>query len=105
MRAVAREVCVPAVLMHSRGGTGGNKDYSAYPGGLISAIQVELRRKVDAIVRGPGGVRRWLVLVDPGIGFSKLVDEQLTVTRDLSRVTADEPRSVLAGYQVSKKSI
>ena len=32
MRAVARESCVPVVLMHLRGGVGENKDYSAYPG-------------------------------------------------------------------------
>ena len=109
MRGVARELGVPVVLMHSRGNAGANKDYSAHPGGLISAIQVELGRKVDAIVRGPGGVRRWLVLVDPGIGFSKTVDDQLALMRDLSRVTAEEPGNVLAGYPLlfgaSKKSM
>jgi len=97
------------VLMHSRGEAGANKDYDAYPGGLVSAVQTELGRKVDAIVRGPGGVRRWLVLVDPGIGFSKPVEGQLVLMRDLGRVTADEAGNALAGYPVlfgaSRKSM
>lgn len=109
MRRVARDLGVPVVLMHSRGEAGANKDYGAYPGGLISAIQTELGRKVDAIVRGPGGVRRWLVLVDPGIGFSKPVEGQLTLMRDLARVTADDAGNALAGYPMlfgaSRKSM
>lgn len=109
MRSVARGLGVPVVLMHSRGEAGANKDYDAYPGGLVPAIQTELGRKVDAIVRGPGGVRRWLVFVDPGIGFSKPVEGQLALMRDLGRVTADEPGNILVGYPLlfgaSKKSM
>lgn len=109
MRRVARDLGVPVVLMHSRGEASANKDYNAYPGGLVSAIQTELGRKVDAIVRGPGAVRRWLVFVDPGIGFSKPVQGQMALMRDLGRVTADEAGNVLAGYPLlfgpSKKSV
>ncbi|KAG6380340.1 Dihydropteroate synthase-like protein [Boletus reticuloceps] len=90
MRTVARELCVPVVLMHSRGDAGQNKGYDAYNngGGIVAAVQTELGLKVDKIVRGPGGVRRWLVLVDPGIGFSKPVERQLALMRSLGRVTA-----------------
>lgn len=109
MRSVARDLGVPVVLMHSRGDAGANKNYDAYHGELVSAIQTELGHKVDAIVRGPGGVRRWLVLVDPGIGFSKPVEGQFALMRDLGKVTADEPGNVLAGYPLlfgaSKKSV
>ncbi|KAH0831383.1 Dihydropteroate synthase-like protein [Lanmaoa asiatica] len=109
MRGVARGLSVPVVLMHSRGDAGANKDYNTYHGDLVPAIQAELGHKVDAIVRGPGGVRRWLVLVDPGIGFSKPVEGQLALMRNLNRVTADQPGNVLAGYPLlfgaSKKSV
>ncbi|KAG9310177.1 Dihydropteroate synthase-like protein [Chiua virens] len=107
MRRVARDLGVPVVLMHSRGDAGANKNYDD---GLVSAIRTELGRKVDAVVRGPGGVRRWLVIVDPGIGFSKPVEGQLALMRDLEKVTAaDEAGNALVGYPMlvgaSKKSV
>ncbi|KAF8439778.1 Dihydropteroate synthase-like protein [Boletus edulis BED1] len=126
MRGVARELGVPVVLMHSRGDADENKGYDAYDnaGGIVAAVQAELGRKVDMIVRGPGGVRRWLVFVDPGIGFSKTVEGQLTLMRDLGRMTAPTPAherdparehedgqvgNALAGYPLlvgpSKKSV
>lgn len=113
MRGVARALGVPVILMHSRGDAGANKDYAAYGGDIVAAVQTELGRKVDAIVRGVGGVRRWLVLVDPGIGFSKGVEGQLALMRDLGRVTAVPDRdggvNPLAGYPMlvgaSRKSL
>ena len=111
MRGVARALGVPVVLMHARGDAGKNKDYGAYGdgGGIVGAVQTELGAKVDAVVRGPGGVRRWLVFVDPGIGFSKPVGAQLALMRDLGRVTAVGEGNALAGYPLlvgpSKKSV
>ncbi|KAH7883070.1 Dihydropteroate synthase-like protein [Phlebopus sp. FC_14] len=98
MREVARGLCVPVVLMHSRGDAGSNKNYDQYPGGVVEGVKVELGEKVEAIVKGKGGVRRWLVIVDPGIGFSKSVDGQLALLRSASSITADETGNPLAGY-------
>jgi dihydroneopterin aldolase/2-amino-4-hydroxy-6-hydroxymethyldihydropteridine diphosphokinase/dihydropteroate synthase len=89
MKRTAREFAVPVVLMHSRGDAGVNKDYSRY-GSVVQGVVQELGEKVEAIVRGPGGVRRWLVMIDPGIGFSKSLDGNLQVLRDSSSITADE---------------
>jgi dihydroneopterin aldolase/2-amino-4-hydroxy-6-hydroxymethyldihydropteridine diphosphokinase/dihydropteroate synthase len=79
--------------MHSRGDAGQNKDYSTYGkrSGLpavLEGICMELGEKVNAIVKGRGGVRRWLVFVDPGIGFSKTVEGNLEVLRHASLITA-----------------
>ncbi len=52
---------VSVILMHSRGEAGTNKDYSRY-GSVVGGVARELGGKVEAIVRGPGGVRRWLVM-------------------------------------------
>jgi dihydropteroate synthase len=41
------------------------------------------------IVKGKGGIRRWLVIVDPGIGFSKTLDGNLEVLRDAAAITAN----------------
>ena len=89
MKKTAREFAVPVVLMHSRGDAGQNKDYSRY-GSVVQGVAQELGEKVEAIVRGPGGVRRWLVMVDPGVGFSKSLDDNLQVLRDASSITANE---------------
>lgn len=109
MRDVARRLSVPVVLMHSRGGdVRSNKDYSHYNGDLVRAIQSELGDKVEAIVGGAGGVRRWLVIIDPGIGFSKPVDAQYALLRNAASITADRPGNRLVGYPLligtSKKS-
>ena len=108
MRDIARCSCVPVILMHSRGEASSNKDYSDYGGDLVSAIRTELGTKVDAIVRGKGGVRRWFVIVDPGFGFSKPVDAQYTLLRNIASITADDRGNYLAGYPLlvgtSKKS-
>ncbi|KIK93006.1 hypothetical protein PAXRUDRAFT_542909 [Paxillus rubicundulus Ve08.2h10] len=108
MQKVARELGVPIVLMHSRGDAGSNKSYDDYPGGLMEGIKTELGEKVEAIVKGSGGVRRWLIIIDPGIGFSKPMDAQFALLRNASSVVAEEPGNPLAGYPqligASKKS-
>ena len=96
MRGTARELGVPVILMHSRGDAGANKDYSRY-GSVVDGVVQEVGEKVEAIVRGPGGVRRWLVMIDPGIGFSKSVDDNLEVLRHSASITA-ETRTVDGGW-------
>ncbi|KAF8262322.1 Dihydropteroate synthase-like protein [Lactarius quietus] len=96
MKGAARELAVPVVLMHSRGDAGANQDYSRYSSVVRGVVQ-ELGEKVDAIVRGSGGVRRWLVMIDPGIGFSKSVDDNLEVLRNSASITA-EARTALGGW-------
>lgn len=92
MKSVAREFAVPVVLMHSRGDAGKSKDYSHYgagPGAVVRGVQVELGAKVDRIIKGKGGLRRWMVIVDPGVGFSKTVEGNLEVLRDGATIVAD----------------
>ena len=97
LKAVARRYAVPVVLMHSRGDAGQNKDYGNYAyasdsrgrGAVLEGVRVELGAKVDAIVKGKGGVRRWLVIADPGIGFSKTLEGNLELLRAAKDVVSD----------------
>jgi dihydroneopterin aldolase/2-amino-4-hydroxy-6-hydroxymethyldihydropteridine diphosphokinase/dihydropteroate synthase len=91
MKRVAKEYVVPVVLMHSRGDAGQNKDYSMYSdaGSVTRGVQEELGNKVERIVKGRGSVRRWLVVVDPGVGFSKTLDGNLQLLRDGAMIVAD----------------
>ncbi|KAG2127994.1 Dihydropteroate synthase-like protein [Suillus clintonianus] len=98
MREVARKLAVPVILMHSRGDAGSNKDYSQYKGGVQEGVRAELGEKVEAIIKGKGGVRRWFVIVDPGVGFSKTVEANCVLLREASSLTANTPRNPLAGY-------
>jgi len=115
MRKIARDLAVPVILMHSRGEASANKDYSCYNSagggkgqGVVEGVRVELGEKVDAAVRGRGGLRRWLVIVDPGVGFSKTVEGNLSLLKRASSLTARESDNVLAGFPqligASKKS-
>ncbi|KAF7292863.1 Folic acid synthesis protein [Mycena indigotica] len=111
MKSLAREFAVPVILMHSRGDAGVNKDYGAYNyagarSAVVEGVRVELGAKVDLIVKGQGGIRRWLVIVDPGIGFSKTLDGNLELLRSAASITADvqigtgslRKRNPLSGY-------
>ncbi|KAJ7057090.1 Dihydropteroate synthase [Mycena amicta] len=111
MKCLARQFAVPVILMHSRGDAGTNKDYSAYDyvgarSAVVEGIRVELGAKVDLIVKGKGGVRRWLIIADPGVGFSKTLEGNLQVLRGAASVTAEvdigtgplRKRNPLSGY-------
>ncbi|KAG6811799.1 hypothetical protein H0H92_005815 [Tricholoma furcatifolium] len=105
MKRIAREYAVPVVLMHSRGDAGQNKDYDQYgtsPGAVIRGVQEELGEKVERVIKGRGGMRRWMVIIDPGVGFSKSVEGNLEVLRDGASIVADVEingkRNPLRGY-------
>ncbi|KAG8962852.1 trifunctional dihydropteroate synthetase [Tulasnella sp. 419] len=82
---VTRKLGVPVILMHSRGDAGKNKVYHDV-GGVLAGVRKELGRKMDRALKA--GVRRWNIIADPGIGFSKSVDGNLTLVRDLRKFTA-----------------
>lgn len=95
MKRIARQYATPVILMHSRGDAGSHKDYGAYnyagtEHAVIEGIRHELGAKVSRIVRGDGAVRRWSIIIDPGIGFSKTVEGNLAVLRNADRVVADQ---------------
>lgn len=94
MKRVAREYAVPVILMHSRGDAGMNQYYEVYEpngeaGSVVRGVQIELGEKVEKIIKGKGGVRRWMVIVDPGVGFSKTLDGNLEILRDASHIVGD----------------
>lgn len=112
MKNVARRFAVPVILMHSRGDAGQNKDYGMYRyaergregGAVLEGVRVELGDKVEKIVKGKGGVRRWMVVVDPGIGFSKTPEGNLEVLRDAADVVAHvnvKSRSILFPFNMA----
>lgn len=77
------------ILMHMRGSdpsTMNNKANTSYPGGLIPTIARELLSRIHAAEAA--GIPRWRILLDPGIGFSKTLSQNLEIIRSFSTLRA-----------------
>ena len=89
MAAAARDLCVPVVLMHSRGAhrAGEDREYGAC--GVLAGVRRELGARVRDALRG--GLRRWHIVVDPGFGFSKTTEGNVELLPGLADLTAPSP--------------
>ena len=95
MTAVARRYASPVVLTHSRGADVNiNNDYTKYAyagngkdGIFVEGVRVELGAKVEKVIKE--GIRRWLIIADPGVCYSKPLYGNLEVLREASKVVED----------------
>lgn len=90
MKETMAELGVPVVIMHSRGdstsmGTAAAQDYSAL-GGVVAGVRVELGERVRAAL--DAGVKRWDVVLDPGLGFAKTPEDNLALLRRVTELNA-----------------
>ncbi|KAH0290684.1 folic acid synthesis protein, partial [Aureobasidium sp. EXF-3399] len=71
-------------LMHMRGtpATMTSAENCSYPDGLIPTIANELLDRVRAAEAA--GIRRWRIILDPGIGFAKTTEQNLEILRRMS---------------------
>ncbi|KAL3788564.1 hypothetical protein ACHAW5_009410 [Stephanodiscus triporus] len=85
---------VPMIIMHMRGNPRTMQSLADYDGvgGVVDGVAGELmRRSADA---EEAGVPRWLQVIDPGIGFAKDFDGNLSILRNvdaLRRSCGDMP--------------
>ncbi|KAI0863656.1 Dihydropteroate synthase [Xylaria cubensis] len=77
---VARLGCT-VCLMHMRGTPGTMSRMNEYPEGLVPTLAEELRERVNAAEQA--GIRRWRIILDPGMGFAKVGDQNLEILRDM----------------------
>ena len=80
MRALAAERGVPVVLMHMRG-TPRTMQRAPHYHAVVEEVIAELRRAIDRALAA--GVRERQIIVDPGIGFGKRVEDNLTILREV----------------------
>lgn len=82
MLAVMADLDVPVVLMHSRGTPSTMSRLTEYEGGdVVAGVRSELAQRVqDAL---DAGVKRWNIILDPGIGFAKTGEDNLVLLRSL----------------------
>ncbi|MDE6489665.1 MAG: dihydropteroate synthase [Muribaculaceae bacterium] len=97
-RVVAR-MGVPYILMHMRGTPATMQSLTDYPGGDVTAgVLGELSSKVERMAQA--GVSD--IIVDPGFGFAKTLDQNYALLRNLGLMHS-LGRPVLVG--VSRKSM
>ncbi|QRV98970.1 hypothetical protein RhiJN_26989 [Ceratobasidium sp. AG-Ba] len=94
---VSHEFGCPIILMHSREAAHEDK---SYPEGVLQGVQQELGARIQEALKA--GVRRWNIIVDPGYGFSKSVDGNVELIRNLKHLSAPDNFPILAG--TSRKS-
>ncbi|KAH6659675.1 Dihydropteroate synthase-like protein [Truncatella angustata] len=75
MARLEKTVC----LMHMRGNPSTMSKLNDYPDGLIPTIAKELLERVAEAEAA--GIRKWRIILDPGLGFSKVGEQNLHVLR------------------------
>jgi 2-amino-4-hydroxy-6-hydroxymethyldihydropteridine diphosphokinase/dihydropteroate synthase len=79
MLPIAAKLGCTVCLMHMRGTPETMRDMTDYPGGVIETVGRELLDRVHAAE--DAGIRRWRIILDPGIGFAKTQDQNLELLR------------------------
>lgn len=72
-------------LMHMRGTPETMNKLTSYPNGVIEGVGRELLERVRAAELA--GIRRWRIILDPGIGFAKTQEQNLELLRRLDELT------------------
>ncbi|OQE91991.1 hypothetical protein PENNAL_c0008G06797 [Penicillium nalgiovense] len=74
------------ILMHMRGTPQTMTTLHEYPTGVIPEVAAELGARIAAAE--DAGIRRWRIILDPGLGFAKIQPHDLEILRELPRLRA-----------------
>ncbi|KAH0544272.1 hypothetical protein FGG08_001535 [Glutinoglossum americanum] len=75
-------------LMHSRGTPINMSSLTDYPSGVIPTVARELSDRIQTAEAA--GIRRWRMILDPGIGFAKRQTQNLEILRSLNTLRGFE---------------
>ncbi|KAF1913215.1 Dihydropteroate synthase-like protein [Ampelomyces quisqualis] len=79
MLSTVAELGCTVCLMHMRGTPETMNSLTDYDGHLIETVGQELLERVHAAEKA--GIRRWRIILDPGIGFAKTQEQNLELLR------------------------
>jgi dihydropteroate synthase len=85
MPRLVAKAAVPYVVMHWRGHSHDMNSRAIY-GDVVAEVRDELRRRVDAVVAE--GVDPSMIILDPGLGFSKLTEHNWQLLAALPEIAA-----------------
>lgn len=84
MLAIVANLGCTVCLMHMRGTPATMNTLTDYPEGLIPTIASEL---LECVLQAEAaGIRRWRIILDPGIGFAKTGEQNLEILRRLDEL-------------------
>ncbi len=92
--AMAAALGVPVVLMHMQGEPGTMQKQPHYED-VVSEVISFLKARAETAIKA--GVRKENIIVDPGIGFGKRLDDNLALMRDLPRIINETGHPLLFG--------
>jgi dihydropteroate synthase len=72
---------VPYIAMHMRGTSKNMMQFTEYNSSVVSGVATELERRIDILLKQ--GFPRWLLIVDPGIGFAKTFGQNMELIRSV----------------------
>ena len=84
MLGVVARYALPYVAMHMRGTPKTMQSLTHYEGGVVSEVVEYFRRRVEEIVAG--GVQPDKIVLDPGFGFAKSVEQNYKLLRGLGEL-------------------
>lgn len=79
--AVAARYEAPLVLSHARGTQETMNSLAKYDN-VLGEVSCELAERIEAAMKA--GVKRWQIILDPGLGFAKNQEQNLEIIRNFS---------------------
>jgi dihydropteroate synthase len=64
-----------------RGTSKNMMQFTEYNSSVVSGVATELERRIDILLKQ--GFPRWLLIVDPGIGFAKTFGQNMELIRSV----------------------
>lgn len=90
MLKLMAELDVPVVLMHSRGNPKTMSELTTYEDGdVVTGVRKELEERVKEALCA--GVKRWNIIIDPGLGFAKKGSQNTKLLQQLPAVLGKIP--------------
>ncbi|MBR4045783.1 MAG: dihydropteroate synthase [Alistipes sp.] len=86
MLAVVAKYKLPYIAMHMRGTPATMQSLTEYDKGVVHGVVEYFRRRVEDIVKA--GVERDKIVLDPGFGFAKSMEQNYELLRDLDALRA-----------------
>ena len=99
MEATVIALHVPYILMHMRGTPESMTSCTEYPQGVVAAVISELQTVLDRLTLAGAAD----ILVDPGFGFAKTVEQNYRLLSELPAIAKALGRPILVG--LSRKSV
>lgn len=85
---ISSELNIPIILMHSRGDSQTMMNLKQYKN-VVEDSRNELKIQINKALEI--GVRRWNIILDPGIGFAKDMDLNIEIIKNIEKWKGDFP--------------